>query len=189
MQWVWRYCHRLSTQNTSCRKPSDTSQISQRSPCKIEFEALLWRQTGEANPDHSPTIKDIAAWVIIEATLDHNTGIDAPTTEAAHDDLTQPTEDTATDLTVTHCTCHITDPPNIEALWATNPEFHSKSHSWPSYWSSRHGSCGPDSYSSRTKRRPDPKKNMKMKIEDLHTYYYSSHDHSSGLGEESDHLN
>ena len=76
-------------------------------------------EIGEANPDHSPPIKDIAAQVIaipIEATLDHNTGIDAATTGPAHDNLAQPTENTATDLTVTHGTGHITDHPNIKAL-------------------------------------------------------------------------
>ena len=73
-------------------------------------------ETDKVNPDHTPTFKDIAAQVIaihIEATLDHNTRIDATTTGAALDDLTQPTEDTATDLTVTHHAGHIADIPNI----------------------------------------------------------------------------
>ena len=74
------------------------------------------------DPDHSPTTEDITAGVIIEAALDHNTRIDAATTEAAHDNLTQPTEDTATDLTVTDCTGHIADHPNVKALWVINPE-------------------------------------------------------------------
>ena len=38
------------------------------------------------------------------------------------------------------------------------------------------------------RRRPHPKKNMKVKIEDLHTDHYSSDDHSSS-GEESDPFN
>ena len=45
-------------------------------------------ETDKANPDHSLTFEDITAQVItipIEATLDHNTGIDAATTGAAHD--------------------------------------------------------------------------------------------------------
>ena len=41
---------------------------------------------------------------------------------AAHDDLTQPTEDTFTDLTMTHCTGHIANHPNIEALQVIGPE-------------------------------------------------------------------
>ena len=43
-------------------------------------------ETGEANPDHSPTFKDITAQVIvnhIEATLDQNSRIDATWTGAA----------------------------------------------------------------------------------------------------------
>ena len=58
----------------------------------------------------------------IEATLDHNTGIDATTTGAAHNDLTQLTEGTVTDLAMTHCTSHNTDHPNIEALQVIDPE-------------------------------------------------------------------
>ena len=65
---------------------------------------------GEANPDHSPTIEDIIGWVImihIEVALEHNAKIDAATTEVAHNNLAQHTEDAATDLIVTHHTGHI----------------------------------------------------------------------------------
>ena len=82
-------------------------------------------ETGKANPDHSHTFKDIAAVAIaicIEATLDCNTRIDAPTIEADHYDLAQPREDTATDLTMTHLTDHIADHPSIEALQVINSE-------------------------------------------------------------------
>ena len=65
----------------------------------------------------------------------------------------------------------------------------SRSHSRPSYQSSRHESLISDSYSSRTRRRPHPKKNMEVKIEDPHTDHYSLDDHSSESGEESDPLN
>ena len=69
-------------------------------------------KTGEADPDHSPTTEDIAGQVImihIKATLDHNTRIDAATTEAAYDNHTQPTYDTTTDLAMTYSTSHIAD--------------------------------------------------------------------------------
>ena len=39
------------------------------------------------------------------------------------------------------------------------------------------------------RRRPHPKKKMKVKIEDPHTDYYSSEVHSSDSGEDSDTLN
>ena len=149
-------------------------------------------KTGEANPDDSHTTKDTTAWVTavhIETTLDHNTGIDTATTEAAHNDHIQPTEDTATELTMTHHTSYIADHPHITALQVIDPKICSRSHSWPCYQSSRHDSCRSDSYTSRTRRRPHPKKNMKVKIEDLHTNYYSSNDHSSDSEEESDPLN
>ena len=58
----------------------------------------------------------------LEATLDHSTRIDAATTGAAHNDLTQPTEDTATHLTVTHHTGHITDHPNMLSLQVIFPK-------------------------------------------------------------------
>ena len=58
----------------------------------------------------------------IEATLHYNTRIDVNTTGAAHNNLTKPTEDTATDLNMKHCISHITDHPNIEALQVIDPE-------------------------------------------------------------------
>ena len=58
----------------------------------------------------------------IEATLDHNTGIDAATTGAVYDDLLQPTEDTTADLAKTLHTSHIGDHSSIEALQVINPE-------------------------------------------------------------------
>ena len=82
-------------------------------------------EKGEADTDYSPTFKDIAAQVIaihIETALGHNTGIDAANTGAAHDDLVQPTEDTATDLAMTHHTGYIADHPNSKALQVINPE-------------------------------------------------------------------
>ena len=82
-------------------------------------------ETGKADPDHSATTEDITTQVImihIEAALDHNTEIDAPTTEIAHDVLTQPTEDTTTDITMTHHTNHITDHPHITALQVIDPK-------------------------------------------------------------------
>ena len=75
-------------------------------------------ETDKANPDHSLILGDITAGVImthIEASVDCNTETDAPTTGAVHDGLTQPTEDTATDLTLILHTSHITDHPNIKA--------------------------------------------------------------------------
>ena len=49
----------------------------------------------------------------IEAALDHNTGIDAATAGAAHDNLTPPVEATAIGLTMTHHIDHIADHPHI----------------------------------------------------------------------------
>ena len=81
--------------------------------------------TDGVNPDHSLTTERITAQVIIyciEATLDHNTGVDAATTGAVHDDLTQPTETTATDPTMPHHIIHIADHLHIKVLQVINPE-------------------------------------------------------------------
>ena len=111
----------------------------------------------------------------IKAAQDHNTQIDTTTTGAVHDDLTQSTEDTATDLTVTFHTSHITDHPNIEALQVIDPKItvdHIHDHLiYPQ------------------DMNPTNQKNMKVKIKDPHTDYYSSSDHSSDSREDSDHLN
>ena len=53
---------------------------------------------------------------------------------------------------------------------------HSTSHSWWSYWCSMHEWCRLDSHPSRTGRRLHPKKNMKVKKENLYIDYYSSDD-------------
>ena len=84
-------------------------------------------EAGEANPDHSLTFEDIADQVImipIEATLDHNIKIDVATMGAAHDNLTQSTEATATtiDLMATHHIGHIAVLHNIKALQVIDPE-------------------------------------------------------------------
>ena len=58
----------------------------------------------------------------IEATLYHNTGIDAATTGAANNNLTHPIEATAIDLAMTHHIFHIADHPHIEAFQVIDPE-------------------------------------------------------------------
>ena len=60
--------------------------------------------------------------ICMEGALHCNTEIDATTTEAAHNNLAQPTEDTATNLAITHHTSHIADHPNIKALQVIDPE-------------------------------------------------------------------
>ena len=69
----------------------------------------------KVNPDHILTTESIRAQVTmipIEATLDHNTGIDAATRGAAHNNLPPPIEATAINLTTTHHIDHITDHPS-----------------------------------------------------------------------------
>ena len=84
------------------RIPPSGTPVTHHKAWKVIMPDWAWGtsvkiQTGKANPDHSPTTEDIAAQVIAfhaEATVDYNTGIDVATTEAAHDELAQPTWDT-----------------------------------------------------------------------------------------------
>ena len=81
--------------------------------------------TDKIDPDHILTTESITAQVIIipiEATLDHNTRIDATTTGAVHNNRTQPIGATAIDLAMTHHIDHIADHPCIEALQGINSE-------------------------------------------------------------------
>ena len=82
-------------------------------------------ETDKINPDHLLNTESITAQVIlipIEAALYHNTGIDAATTEAACNDLTQPMGATAIDLTMTRHINHITDHHHIEDLQVIDPK-------------------------------------------------------------------
>ena len=66
---------------------------------------------------------------------------------------------------------------------------YSRSHSWPSYKSSRQDLHRSYSHSSRWSGKPHLKKNLRVKTEDPHTDYYSSDELSSDSEEESDPLN
>ena len=82
-------------------------------------------ETGKANPDHNLPFKDIAVQAITihtDVTIDYNISRHAAITEAAHGDLTQPTDDMAIDLAMTHHINHNTDHPHIEALLVIDPE-------------------------------------------------------------------
>ena len=66
-----------------------------------------------------------------KANIDHITKIDTAITEAAHGDLSAPTEDRATDLAMTHLTDHITDHLRTEFFQVINPKIivdHSRNH-------------------------------------------------------------
>ena len=88
-------------------------------------DTTMKTKTGEADPDYNLILKDIALQVIAihtEAIQGHNTGINATTTGAVHDDHAPPIEATAINLATTHYINHIADNPHIEVLQLTNPE-------------------------------------------------------------------
>ena len=88
-------------------------------------DTTVMTETGKANPDHSLIFEDTTAQAIticIEATLDHDTEIDAAITGAAHNDCAPPIEATAINLTMTCHIDHIADHPHIEVLQVINPQ-------------------------------------------------------------------
>ena len=84
-------------------------------------------------------------------------------------------------------------PHHISSVHKSSSSYHSRDwshlHSCPSYKSSRQYSHRSHLHSSRSWSKPHHKRNTRVKIEDPHMDYYSSDDHSSDSGEETDHLN
>ena len=76
----------------------------------------------ETSPNHSVDTENFIAPAIMictEATPNHNNGTGTATIEAAQDDPTQYTEDTAKGPTATHHTCHTAIPQHTLAHQAT----------------------------------------------------------------------
>ena len=76
----------------------------------------------DTGPDHSLDIADITATAIMtctEAALDHDKGMGTATIEAAQDNPIQHTNDTVTDLAMTHHTGHTANHPHTTANQAT----------------------------------------------------------------------
>ena len=142
-----------------------------------------WGTTGkiekdEMSPDHSPTTEDITAWVI---------AICRGYSRAQHQDRHSHYRSSSWWSHSVHrghshtpC-CDILHQSHFRSstyhssvgYWSQD---HSRSHSQPSYWSLRYESSRSGSYSSRIRKV-------------LQTDYYSSHDHTSNLGEKSESLN
>ena len=147
--------------------------------------------TGKVIQDYNLIFTDIAAWVAMihtEAIPGHDIGITEATSGVSHDAHAPHIEITAIGPTMTHFTNLITDYPHIEVLPAYHSRDHSRSHSNPSYKSSRWDSHRSQSHSSRSWGKPDLKKNPRVKKEDPQMDYYGSDEHSSDSGEEADHL-
>ena len=151
-------------------------------------------KTEEAETDLNPSqntagITAQSGIDLTEITQGHKDGTETTNAEAVQGDPTQHTGDTVTGHTMTHHIGHITDHPHIAAFWVINPEVVvGHIHDHPTYlWGMNqadqvHTPAGHEEGHT-------PKKNMKVKIKDLHTDYYSSDDHSSSSGEESESLN
>ena len=91
----------------------------------LHQDTTMKKETGKANPDHNLIFKNIAAQVITihtESNQGHNTGTDAATTGAAHDNHTLPIEVTDINLSATHHINLTTDHTHIEVLQLFTPE-------------------------------------------------------------------
>ena len=93
-----------------------------------------------------------------------------------------------------HQSCHNTPHrPHCRSYAHRSSSYYSRdrchSCSCPSYKSSQWDSHRSHLHFSRSQCNPHHKKNTRVKIEDPHTDYYSSDDHSSDIGKETDHFN
>ena len=148
---------------------------------------------GKVIPDHNLIFTDITVQVITihtEATQGHNIGIITATTGAAHDGHAPPIEVTSINPTATHHIDNIADDPCIEVLWVTTPEITvDHTHDHPTNLQDEMDVHRSSSHSSRSWGKPHLKKNPRVKSKDPHMDFYSSDEHSSDSGEDSNHLN
>ena len=145
----------------------------------------------ETSPDHSlDTVNTVAPAIMtcIEAAPDHNTRTCTAILEAAQDDPIQHIKDTVTGLAMIQHTCHTANPPHTTVHQATTHRTaadHTCDH--PTDCQSivhtrKNHSLG--SYSNQGNQWSHLRRNMKDKIEEQPSDYYSSDDHSTDLGEE-----
>ena len=129
--------------------------------------------TDAASLDLNPNLADITAKVIMtptETIPGHTTEITDNITEVVHDAHTQPLTHIILALTF-----HIADHLDIEALQLT-PEI-TADHALDQL------------QTRRSQGKTHTKRNSRVTIDDTQMDYYSSDDHSSDSGENSDHLN
>ena len=154
-------------------------------------------EKGETGPDHSLDIADITAPAVVtctEATPDNNKGTETAVIEAAqrcsHSAHSGHSHRTHSDAPhQPHCSSS-----THHSSSGYHSQDHSRSHSCPSYKSSKYtshqkGSCTLWSYSYQETQKPHPKRNRNAQIEEPPSNYYSSHDNSTNSGEESESLN
>ena len=148
--------------------------------------------TEEVIPGHSHIFTDTIDQVIMtyaETIPGHDIGIIATTPRVAHDPPVPHTEGIAIDPTMTHHIDPTADHPCTEVPHHTTPEIEvNHIHIHPTMPQDKiciGHTCTP----GRAQSKPHHKRNTRVNIEDPHTVYYNSDDHSSDSGEETDHLN
>ena len=161
--------HRIPSLGTSKTSPTQTSQ---KLPCPGQVQGTTMKTgTGKVIPDHNLIFIDIAARVITihtEATPGYDIGIIAATPGVAHETHAPHIEITAINPTTPEIIHHVhIHPTNLQGEICTGhihiPADHEANHISRRTWG--------------------------VTIEDPHTDYYSSDEHSSDSGEEADHLN
>ena len=164
MWWRGSHCHGLPTQDTSFGNPSKTpTQTAQKLPCQVKFKTPPWRQ-GQAKSIQVTIhiFRYIAGHVVmthIEATSGHDTRIITNTPEVA----SQHSCSTYRDYShwSHHKTPHWSDCRSSTHMSSSayHPRDQSRSHSHPSYKSSRRDLHRSHSHSSNSWGKPHHKKN------------------------------
>ena len=169
------------TQDTSFGNPSKTSptQTSQKLPCQIKLKVPPWRQiqakSFQITIPFSQTLQLKSSWFIRGCTRSqHSHSTYRDYSHQSHCDTPH----------WPHCRSSTHRRSSVY-----HSRDHSRSHSCPSYKSSRWDLHRSHSHSSRSWGKPHLKNNLMVKIEDPHMDYYSSDEHSSDSGEEANHLN
>ena len=188
LSWIVHtgYLLQVPQQNISNPDPTEAPM-----PDQVQ-DTTMKTGTGEVIPDYNLILTDIAVRAIMihtEATPGNSTGTIAATPGVTNDGHAPHIEIIAINPATAHHTDPIADCPHTEVLQLTTQRDHSRSHWCPSYKSSRWDLHRSQSHSSRSWSKPYIKKNLRVKMEDPHTNYYSSDDHSCDSGEIADHLN
>ena len=198
MWWLWTYHHGQPSQKYALQEHwHHITRHTETTAPDWALDTIRKTEKKETSPDHNLGTADITAPAIMtctEATSDHNSGMGTATMEAAQDIPIQHTKDTVANPAMTHHTSHTTNHQHTTSSLSYHSQDCSRSHSHPSYRSSKYnshwrGSHSLRSYSNQGTWKSHLRRNTKVQIEEHPLDYYSSEDNSTDLGEESESLN
>ena len=165
--------------------------LTEATPLDQAQDTTMKTGTGEVVPDHNLIFTDITAQVIMvhaEAAPGHNIGIITATPGVVHDANIPCIEITVINPAMVHHTGLITDCACIEVPQLTTLEIIvDHVHIHPT--NPQGEICICHIHTPADHKAKHHKKNQRVKIGDPTKDYYSSDDHSSNSGEETDYLN